>query len=82
MMHERMGSRMVAMAGAALLCAGCAHRPCAPTNAASIALDVACAATGLETQDARLLLVCADAFARVQDALKTGTCAVELSDGR
>ena len=81
-MHERMESRMVAMVGAAFLCVGCTHRPCAPTNAASIALDVACAATGLETQDARLLLVCADATARVQDALHTGTCAVELNGGR
>ena len=73
-----MNARMVAVACAALLCSGCAHR-CVLADRAAIGLNVACAAAGLETVDPILLVRCESATRDVRRALRDGACANELA---
>lgn len=61
--------RVVALVGAGLLF-GCAH-PCEATYHAATALDAACAAAGLETEDPELLLHCASQAIATKRALRS-----------
>ena len=71
--------RALAVACAGLLCSGCAHR-CVVADRAAIALNVACAAAGVDTSDPILLIECATATHRVKSQLEHGACKAHLDE--
>ena len=64
---------------ASVLALGCKPKPCVATAAAAITLDTTCAAAGLAHADAELLVVCAQQYGAVKQALAKGKCAAELA---
>lgn len=71
--------RALALACACLLCGGCVHR-CVVAHRAATALDLACAAAGVDPSDPVLLLECASATHRVKTQLEHGACKVHLDE--
>jgi hypothetical protein len=64
---------------AAVLALGCKPKPCVATAAAAVTLDATCAAAGLTHTDAELLVVCAQQYGAIKQALAKGKCAAELA---
>ena len=74
-----MKANALVIIGASLLALGCTPKPCVATAAAAVTLDTTCAAAGLAHTDAELLVVCAQQYGAIKQALAKGKCAAELA---